>query len=458
MRSLFERAITLLRRVWRSATQRVISLKFVGMLLALVMDVLIAARLGTSVTADALIIALTLPLFLDTVIRESSNFSLVPIFVAKRHAGEPAEYDRFVSGLLNLCLVSGVVLAAGAALGAPWIVRVLGPGLSEPSARGSVDMLRAAAPMIALAPGITLQGVLLDSQRRFGLVAMRNGMVPGTVVAVIALTWSRPDAALWIAAAHSLGFAVFFVLLYAGARRAGFDHRWTSWPARGDLARVREAVGWPVAGFVVRQGARLVERMLASLVAVGGVSAYYFSFRIFSASQTLIGSSVAITGLPDLSARDAEGAREAMASRVRKRLELTLALVVPATLVVLLFHREIVELIYARGAFDRGSVAVTSDLLFWFGWGILFLSVVPVLQSALYARQAYRSVFRNMLAMSLFNMAVAWGLARWVGLSGIAMSVALTAAVSVANLSILVPEAGVPVWRRGGDRRVGGGR
>lgn len=448
MGTAVEDGVRLLRRVWRSATQRVISLKFVGMLLALTMDVLIAARLGTSGTADALIIALTLPLFLDTVIRESSNFSLVPIFVERRRIAGRAEYDRFVSGLLNLCLAAGVVLAGVAAVGAPWIVGVLGPGLPQETARASVDMLRAAAPMIALAPGITLQGVLLDSGRRFSLVALRNGLVPATVVLVIALTWSRPDTAYWIAAAYSAGFAVFFTVLYAGARRAGFRHRWEAWPGRDDLSRVKEAIQWPVAGFVVRQGSRMVERMLASLVAVGGVSAYYFSFRIFSASQTLIGSSVAITGLPDLSAWDTEGDREAMASRVRTRLGLTLALVVPAALVVLLFHRQIVELVYARGAFDAGSVAVTSELLFWFGWGIVFLSLIPVLQSALYARQAYRAVFRNMLAMALFNMATAWALSRWMGLAGIAISVALTAAVSVANLSFLVSGAGVPVWGR----------
>lgn len=441
-----DEASTLVRWVWRSATQRVISLKFGGMLLALLMDVLIAARLGTSGTADALIIALTLPLFVDTVVRESSNFSLVPIFVERRRDDGRSEYHRFVSGLLNLALVAGACGALAAVVAAPWIVRLLGPGLPEATAGRSVDMLRAAAPMLALAPGITLQGVLLDSQRRFSLVAMRNGVAPGTVVLVLLLTWSRPDTALWIAVAYSLGFAVFFTILYGGARRAGFEHSWTAWPDRRDLEHVKRAVRWPVAGFVVRQGSRLVERMLASLVAVGGVSAYYFSFRIFSASQTLIGSSVATTGLPGLSARDTEEDREAMARALRKRVVMTVGLVIPAAAFVLVFHRQIIEILYARGAFDAQSVALTSELLFWFGWGILFLSLVPVLQSALYARQAYRTVFRNMLAMALFNMAVAWGLSRWIGLEGLAIAAALTAAVAVANLALLVPRAGVHMW------------
>lgn len=449
MRFTLDDTVRLVRRVWRSATQRVISLKFGGMLLALLMDVLIAARLGTSGTADALIIALTLPLFVDTVVRESSNFSLVPIFVERRREDGRSDYHRFVSGLLNLGLVAGACLALVAMVAAPWIVSLLGPGLPGPTAEKSVDMLRAAAPMLALAPAITLHGVFLDSHRHFSLVAMRNGVAPGTVVLVLLVTWSQPDTALWIAVAYSLGFAVFFGILYGGARRAGFEHRWTAWPRRRDLEHVKRAVRWPVAGFVVRQGSRLVERMLASLVAVGGVSAYYFSFRIFSASQTLIGSSVATTGLPGLSVRDTEGDRRAMARGVRKRLVMTLGLVVPAAAFVLVFHRQIIEILYARGAFDARSVALTADLLFWFGWGILFLSLVPVLQSALYARQAYRTVFRNMLAMALFNMAVAWGLSRWIGLEGLAIAAALTASVAVANLALLVPRSGVPVWSDG---------
>mgnify|MGYP006280080309 CR=1 FL=1 len=438
------------------------SLKFGGMLFGLAMDVMIAARFGTTGTADALIVALTLPLFVDTVTRESSNFSLIPVFVERRSEGRTPEYREFVSGLLNLALVLGVGLALAAAAAAPLVVRLLGPGLPPEATRESVSMLRAAAPMLAFAPAITLQGVYLDSERHFSLVALRNAVAPGTVVLTLWIAWSRPNAAVWVAGGYSLGFFLFFAVLRWGSRAAGHRHVWAAWPDRRDLDALKGALGWPSLGFAVRQVGRLVERALASLVAVGGVSSYYFAFRIFSATQTLVGSSVATTSLPGLSDLGTRGDAERMSRVIAARMKLTLLLVLPVVAGILLFNREIITLIYERGAFDAGSVQLTSRLLFWFGWGIPFLSMVPVIQSALYARQTYHLVFRNMLVMTLFNVTAAWGLSRLFGLNGIAVAVVVTAVLSVSNLLLLLPKAGVgrpslreapslAEWLRGGD-------
>jgi peptidoglycan biosynthesis protein MviN/MurJ (putative lipid II flippase) len=73
----------LIKRIWNSAIQRVISLTFIGMLLGLAVDVLIAAKLGTGKIADALIIALSLPLFIDTASREGTKFSMLPTFIER---------------------------------------------------------------------------------------------------------------------------------------------------------------------------------------------------------------------------------------------------------------------------------------------------------------------------------------------------------------------------------------
>ena len=70
----------MLSRLWRSSTQRVISLGGVGMALALFADVLIVRRLGFSATTDALVIALTLPRLIGTIGRDATKFSLMTVF------------------------------------------------------------------------------------------------------------------------------------------------------------------------------------------------------------------------------------------------------------------------------------------------------------------------------------------------------------------------------------------
>jgi len=432
-------------RLWRSATRRVMSLKGAGMVLGILVDILVAARLGTTGTTDALVIALSVPLFVDTVTRESSNFSLVPIFIRHRSSEGPDGYQRFVSGLLNLGLLAGLVLMVGVELLAPLVIRLLGPGLPAAAHREGVDMLRIAAPMLVFAPAITLQGVLLDSRRSFTYTALRNAVAPGVVIVVLGLAWSSARAALWVAGGYSLGFLLYFLIMFAGARAAGHRHGWTVRPTLRDLADVRGAIGWPTLGFVVRQGSRFVERMLASLVAPGGVAAFYFAFRLFSASQTLVGSTVATTGLPTLSTLYARGESRLLGRSLESRILITLAITVPAAALVLVFHDPIVGLLYHRGAFGARSVQRTGRLLYWFGWGIVFLSLATVLQSALYACGSYRLVFRNMLVTSVLNAGLAWWLSRGLGLSGIAIAETVTAAVTTLNAVLLVRLAGLPV-------------
>jgi len=419
------------------------SLKAIGMGLNVLVDILIAARLGTTGVTDALVIALSVPFFVDTVTRESSNFSLVPVFVRRRARGERADYEGFFSGLLNLALATGLVLAVAVELLAPFVVGVLGPGLSAGARSHGAAMLRIAAPMLLFAPGITLQGVVLDSARRFNFSALRNAVAPGTVAVVLGLTWTLKDPTVWIVGAYSLGFLLYFVIMHLAVRSSGHRHVWRAWPSAEDLRDVRGAVGWPTLGFVVRQGSHFVERMLASLVAPGGVSAYYFAFRLYSACQTLIGSSVATTGLPALSSLNADGKTGRMLARLRSRVKVTLALVVPAAAVILLFHDPIVTLLYRRGAFDASAVERTGSLLFWLGWGVIFGSLVSVLQSALYALEDYLGVFRNMATMAVLDVLLAVGLSHLLGLRGIALAVSITAAASVSNVLYLLGRRGI---------------
>ena len=438
----------LLLKLWWSSTQRVMSLTFGGKLVALLADVLIAARLGTGEASDALFVALGFPLYVDTVTRQSAKYSLVPIFIDYR-VEKPEEYHRFVSGLINVALVGGLVLLALALVASPWIVRVLGPGMTAEGTAQATRLLRTCAPMLFFAPAITLQGVLLNSEKLFSRVALRNAVAPMAVSITLLATWGLSNAALWAAAAYSMGFAAYFGVLVDGVRRrAAFEYRLFAWPRSKDLVEVRSALSWPSMGFVVRQGARLLERSIASLVAVGGVSAYYFSYRIFSGIQTVIGSSIATTGLPDLSEKNAaEGRLEEVWTTVWKQVAQTALLALPASVVILFFNGPIIDIVFGRGAFDAEAVRQTKRLLAWFAPAVLFTCLVPPLTSVLYSMKKYQYVFTNMLGMATLNIGLAWVLTQnaKLGLEGISISVSLTALCSVVTLTMLVHKAGLPL-------------
>jgi putative peptidoglycan lipid II flippase len=105
---------------------------------------------------------------------------------------------------------------------------------------------------------------------------------------------------------------------------------------------------------------------------------------------------------------------------------------------ILVFHNQITSLLYGRGAFSAGSVEQTGQILQWLGLGIVLMCSIPVLNSSLYAQRRFSWVLYNMVLATIVNIVLAWWLSGYWGLVGIAVAVVVSAAVSVANLWILI--------------------
>jgi len=431
-------------RVWHSATQRVMTVTALGMLMSLVVDVLIAVRLGTGPMADALIVGLSFPLFIDTVMREGTKFSLLTLFVQKDNTLSEDEYHDFVSGLLNLFLVVGLGLTALGWLLAPEVVAMVGPGLALEGKVQASLFLRLGVPLTLFALASNVLGVLLNSRQYFVHAAARNVVASTVVVVVIGLAWRSPRIPVWIAAAYTLGYSAFFsLLLWFSVVRIGFLPDWRAWPDRVAFRQLWWTIVYPVLGFSMRHGSRLVERMLASLVTSGGVSAYYFAFRLISAMQSLVGVSIAITGQPRLVQHDLAGHRDEFSHALRRRVAYAVLVSLPVAIGILLFHDQIVRLVYGRGAFGAASVYMTGQILLYLGGGLVFLCVIPVLISGLYAQRRYVWVFFNMAFAAVLNVLLAWWLFRVWQLVGIAVAVTGSALISVIILVLLLRKSGV---------------
>jgi murein biosynthesis integral membrane protein MurJ len=423
------------------------SLTLVGLALGFLVDVLIAAKLGTGQTADALVIALTLPILIDTVFRQGTRHSLVPLFVEADSSLGKEEFQRFVSGLLNLGCVLGVMVVGMIEVLAPWIVLGLAPGLAPESRAESILLLRLCAPLIFFTIGCTIMGVYLNSRRRFNPVALRNVLTPGVILCVILLSWRSEHVAVFVATAYTIGFAGFFFTLFMDLRRTGHRHIWLAWTTREDLSRLKSAAFLVTLGILLRNALRILERFLASLVTVGGISSYYFAYRLVSALQTLIGGSIATTALPSMTTHDIRGDKARLVRALRRHITRTLLLSLPLFLLLVIFHHRIISFVYGRGNFGEESVHMTSQILFWLGFGLLFWCLGPVFQSGLYAQRAYHLIFRNTILVLLVNVGLAVVLSQLWGLIGIAVATTLSAGFSLINMIYLLKTSGVNVFK-----------
>ena len=424
-------------KIWQSSTKRVMILTCFGMLFGFLMDLLLAARLGVNEATDAYIVAISLPILIDTVTREGTQSSMTPLLVEQKANLEPKEFQKFACSLFNLAIAIGIFLTIAIEILAPFAVLTIAPGLSAAGKAEALSILRLCTPLILFTPGITVMSVMLNSQKRFSMVALRNTIAPATVVLFMLLTWKQNNITSWMAVGYLVGFAIFFVILFFELRKTGYRHQWFKVISPEHFKLVYQAVSLPTLGFVLRQSLRLIERSLASIAAVGGVASYYFALRIFSAIQTLVGSSIATTGLPTITEYILAGQRHKLISFLREKIIKIVVATLPIVITVMIFHKPLVALVYGRGMFDGDAIDQTAKVFFWLSLGLSIDCIIPVLQSVLYANKRYELVFNNMVLSTIANVALAYILSNSIGLIGLAIAVVVSNAITVLNLLYL---------------------
>ena len=432
----------------------VMVITFAGMGLSLLVRVLlIPKRFGFSDTADALTAALTVVLLVDTIVREGAKFSLVPVFVTREKEMTRPEYQRFTNGLLILLIGIGFGIFVLVELFAPWIAA----GLLQKSTvdiQRATTLLRFCAPLLIFGCGSTVLGAFLNSQQHFKTVALRNALPAGTAAFIFLILWNTQRLENYVAMAYTGGFIAYFAWLCLGAYRTGHRYAFTG-VSVDTLRSLKNTVALPTLGFGIRQivNRLLVEVYLVSQLGSGAITLYKSAFQICSALQTLIGISIATTGLPDMATvvtrrrgdsdhttaeHDAANNKVELGRTLNRNARMAIIIGFPVTLVLLVFHGKISWLLYGRGTIDETSIELIGQLLFWLSTGMIFSCLIPVLNAGLYAQRAYRAIFTNMVTMAILNFLIAYGLMETWWLLSVALSVSITALLAVGNLTYLL--------------------
>ncbi len=417
---------------------------FAGMGLSLIFHILIPWQLDVSESADALIAALKVVLIVDIVFREGAKFSLVPLFISEEKTRDKVDFQRFTSSIINFSLCVGVVLWVLLTTLSTLIAALLLSSRTGVAQTEMATLLRLSAPLVIFGAGSTILGAFLNSQKHFKTVAFRNTLPPLFAIIVFLFLSDIEQLAYFVVIAYACGFLIYFGWLCIGMYRTGYRYSF-SWISVDTLRSLKDAISLPTIGFTIRQlTARiLVEVLLVGKLGKGAITLYNSAFRIFSAIQTLIGISIATTGLPDMTTDSIEKDLLNLKKSLLRNLRWVIYIVVPLSLILFLGSSKIAQLLFSGEKFDPQAVKQIGKLLLWLSLGTVFSCMIPILNAGLYAQKAYGLVFRNMVTMAALNFLIALILLTIWGLNGIALTVSITAFLAVCNLVFLLRKTGV---------------
>jgi putative peptidoglycan lipid II flippase len=362
-----------------------------GSVLGLVRDQTVAHLFGAGARSDAFLVAWTVPEVAATVlIEDAMALVMVPAFSGVLARG--GDVRALVRATLPRLLTLLGALTAALAIGAPWVVRVLAPGLADPADAVTCTRLTAVTVLTFGLAGY-LSAALRAHRRFLAPAAVYVAYNAGIVAALFALHGSLGvrAAAAGVAVGGALMVAVQLpaaVRELRGRTRTGHPTSTAAVPAPKPYAAtvprpgpepLRAALLAPVLLFTLgRQAQVLVERFFAAPLPAGAISHLNYAQKV--AQVPMVTSLMVCTvTFPAVSGAMAAGDRRAARRRVERDLTLACAVVLLGAAYVVACAPRIVQLLFQRGEFGAADTAATATVMRVYALGLLGQTLVGAL-------------------------------------------------------------------------------
>jgi putative peptidoglycan lipid II flippase len=364
--------------------------------------VVVAAAMGTTFLANTYQTANTAPNVVFELVAAGVLTSIfVPTFVSYLVKGREEEGWTAANALASAALAALVVLSALVALAAPWIMRLLTIGVTDPQLRAQeielgATFLRLFAPQIAFyGAGMIMTGAL-HAHRRFMLPAiapiLNNIVVIGVYLAYAAMRGSRDPSVTGITdgevfllgAGTTAGVIAMTVCLAPQLARLGWRFRFNfdlSHPAVRKGARL----GVWALGYAGGYQAGLIVVLLLANKVEGGVAAYQWAYTFFYLPHALFAIPifhVLFTAMAEHVARD-ESSR--FVGRLRDGLGMLAFLLFPLSAFLAVVADGLTRLTLEYGVMTEAGAEQVATVLVAFVVGLPSYSAFLVFTRAFYA-------------------------------------------------------------------------
>jgi putative peptidoglycan lipid II flippase len=383
--------------VRRSAVVGFFSL--LGSVTGILVETTIAAKLSLSRSSDTFYVALTVPYLITNLLAGTSQFSLVPFFSALDAQHSEDEMWHGFSYVANVVVLGSTAVAGIGMLAAPWVIHGIAPGFTPAQIQLGSELGRWLFLIVVPAALAEVFRSFLLSQHRFATASAANFFRNAAVIVAVAFTFGRYG--IWsIVLGYFAGYLLQLVVV-AAQTLFSFHVRYSfAMVGRGGVFRNLHGAG---ASQIIAAGAWqvvfVVERMIASFLPPGTLTALNYGFKIMGTLAELLAGSVGTATLPVISRAVARQAQSEERRTFQHTIKLSLIFVLPVTVCCLVLPRTIIRLVFEHGNFSAAATSLMAHVFFYYSLGVALFAFMRVLNFYLFARHQAGAFLRYSLLL-----------------------------------------------------------
>ena len=364
---------------------------------------------GASNISDAYLISLTIPTVIFAFIGTGIATGYIPMYSQIEQECGEKEGNRYTNNLVNISIaVCTIVIIFGLSFTEP-LVKIFASGFQGETLDLAVRFTRISLLGIYFMGLVYIFKGFLQIKGNYAITASIG--FPFNFFIILSILLSTTINILVLSIGSVIATASQFVL-----------------DIKDEHIKKMASIVFPVIiGVSVNEINVLVDRTLASGIAVGGISALNYANRLNGFVQGLFVATIATVMYPMISKMAAEKNISGLKKTVSEAISGINLLVVPAAVGAMIFAEPVVKLLFGRGAFDAQAVSMTSYALFFYSIGMIGFGLRDILSRAFYSLQDTKTPIINAGIAVGLNIVLNIILSRFMGIGGLALATSISA-------------------------------
>ena len=380
---------------------------FISRITGFIRDIIFANIFGASPNTDAFFVAFKIPNFFRRLFAEGAfTQAFVPVLTEFKEK-KPEELKTFIRYIFgNLIFVLFIITLLGI-LFSDQIISLFAPGFDEVDGRYRLasDMLKITFPYLFFISLTAFCAGIFNTYNYFFLPAITPVLLNISLISsalFLTTAFSEPIIALayGVLIAGIIQYLIQLPMLnkinFLVLPKFGFEFH--------GIRKVLKLMTPAMLGSAVVQINLLIDSIVASLLAAGGISWLYYSDRLVEFPLGVFGIAIATVILPTLSKKFSNNNLDGYKNTIKNAISLAIIFSLPAMFGLIILSKNIIASLFQYGNFTSFDTEMSSLSLIAYSIGLPAFILMKVLLTGFFSRQDTKTPVKYGIYAIIFNI------------------------------------------------------
>jgi putative peptidoglycan lipid II flippase len=380
---------------------------------------------GASNISDAYLVSITIPNAIFGFVAVGIAAGYIPMYSNIGKNDGEIEANKFTNNLINILLTLCSIIIIFGLLYTPQIVKIFASGFTAETIALTVRFTRISLLAIYFTGVVSIFTGFLQIKNNYIIPALVG--LPLNFFIIISIILSQKTDIIVLSIGFVIATASQVVLMLPYMRKSKYKYKRILDIKDKYVTRMACIVMPLILGISVNQINVLVDKTIASRIAVGGISALNYANKINGFVLGIFVLSIVTVLYPIMSKLVAENNIEELKKSLSEAITGINLLVLPSMVGCIIFAEPIVTLLFGRGVFDLQAIKLTSSALLFYSIGMVGFGLREVISRVFYSIQDTKTPMINSALGMVLNIIFNIVLSKYMGIGGLALATSIAA-------------------------------